>query len=72
MPPVVKTLLLLNIVAFIIDMLFPMISGGMPLSSILGLYYMFHPNFHLFQPVTYMFMHGGLMHLFFKDRKSVV
>lgn len=65
MPPVVKTLLLLNIVAFIIDMLFPMISGGMPLSSILGLYYMFHPNFHLFQPVTYMFMHGGLMHLFF-------
>lgn len=65
MPPVVKTLLLLNIVAFIIDMLFPMISGGMPLSSILGLYYMFHPNFHLFQLVTYMFMHGGLMHLFF-------
>lgn len=65
MPPVVKTLLLLNIVAFIIDMLFPMISGGISLNGILGLHYILHPDFHFYQFVTYMFMHGGLSHLFF-------
>ncbi|MCM1312369.1 MAG: rhomboid family intramembrane serine protease [Bacteroides sp.] len=65
MPPVVKTLLLLNVVVFIIDMLFPMISGGISLSGIFGLRYFLYPGFHFYQPLTYMFMHGGLMHLFF-------
>jgi len=60
MPPVVKTLLLLNIAAFILDQLFP-------LSALLGLYYVGDPlgRFHLFQLLTYMFMHAGLSHIFF-------
>ncbi|MBQ8736267.1 MAG: rhomboid family intramembrane serine protease [Bacteroidaceae bacterium] len=58
MPPIVKTLLLINVVAYIIDLV-------MPMSHIFGLYYVMHPEFHAYQFVTYMFMHGGLSHLFF-------
>ncbi len=65
MPPVVKTLLLLNTAAFIIDMLCPSLPGGLSLNNIFGLYYVFHPAFHFHQLFTYMFMHGGLSHLFF-------
>lgn len=54
----VNVLLIINIVAFLIDQIFP-------LSHYMGLYYFGSPFFHIFQPVTYMFMHGGFMHLFF-------
>jgi membrane associated rhomboid family serine protease len=57
-PPVVKTLLLLNLAAFVVEQFFP-------LSNYCGLYYVLSPNFHVFQFVTYMFMHGGFSHIFF-------
>ena len=57
-PPVVKTLLLLNLAAFIIDQF-------LPISNVLGLYYVGTPYFHFYQFVTYMFMHGGFSHIFF-------
>jgi len=60
MPPVVKSLLLVNIAAYIIDELL-----GNQLSVQLGLFYFEHPLFHIWQPLTYMFMHGGIMHLLF-------
>lgn len=59
-PPVVKTLLLINLVAFIADSLL----GGF-LSHICGLYYIFSPNFQPYQIISYMFMHGGFSHIFF-------
>jgi membrane associated rhomboid family serine protease len=59
-PPIIKGLLLINIAAYIIDELF-----GNQLSLIFGLYYFAHPNFGIWQLFTYMFMHGGFMHLFF-------
>ncbi len=62
-PPVVKTLLLLNIAMFLLDM--GLQAGGIQLNNLLGLWYVGSPYFHLFQLVTYMFMHGNLTHIFF-------
>ena len=64
MPPVIKTLLLLNVAAYIIDSLMAS-TMGIQLASIFGLYYVGHPSFHLYQLLTYMFMHEGFTHLFF-------
>lgn len=55
---VVNILLIINAIAFLIDML-------LNLSGIFGLYYFESPAFHLYQPITYMFMHGGFTHIFF-------
>jgi len=60
MPPVVKGLLILNIAAFILTELI-----GAQYSSTLALYYYRTPLFHIWQPLTYMFMHGGFTHLLF-------
>ncbi len=38
---------------------------GIYLTGVLGLHYVQSPYFHLWQPLTYMFMHGGWAHLFF-------
>lgn len=57
-PVVVRTLLLLNIAAFIIDQF-------LHISNVFGLYYVGTPYFHFYQFVTYMFMHGGFSHIFF-------
>jgi len=59
-PPVVKGLLILNIAAYIVAELM-----GVQYSGMLSLYYYKMPFFHIWQPVTYMFMHGGIMHLLF-------
>ncbi|MBQ9640929.1 MAG: rhomboid family intramembrane serine protease [Bacteroidaceae bacterium] len=64
MPPVIKTLLLLNIAAYLIDSLFSH-TMGLQLAEIFGLYYVGHPSFRLYQLLTYMFMHEGFTHLFF-------
>lgn len=63
MPPVVKSLLMLNLAMFLIDMVCG--AMGMNLSALFGLYYVLHPNFMPFQFLTYMFMHAGITHLFF-------
>ena len=64
MPPVIKTLLLLNVAAYIIDELLAS-TMGIEIARIFGLYYVEHPDFHFYQLLTYMFMHEGFMHLFF-------
>ncbi len=58
MTKAVGWLLILNILAYFVESI-------SPISSMFGLYYIGAPNFHIFQFVTYMFMHGGFMHLFF-------
>ncbi len=58
MTKAVKWLLTANIIAFLIEMV-------MGINSVFGLYYIGAPGFHVYQFVTYMFMHGGFMHLFF-------
>lgn len=58
MPKAVKWLLIVNVAAYLVNLVFD-------LNSIFGLYYVLNPNFKVWQPLTYMFMHGGTMHLFF-------
>ncbi|MDX2432532.1 MAG: rhomboid family intramembrane serine protease [Bacteroides sp.] len=63
-PPVTKNLLIINVVMFVITMVF----GRMfdfSLSRFLGLFYFQSPFFGPWQIVTHMFMHGSLMHIFF-------
>jgi len=60
MPPITQALLLINVAAFIIDQLM----GGI-LSRWLALWPLPSGSFLPFQVVTYAFLHGSVMHLFF-------
>lgn len=62
-PAVVKNLLLLNVIMFLATWLLQ--STGLDLNSKLGLYFFKSDNFHWYQFITHMFMHGGLTHIFF-------
>jgi membrane associated rhomboid family serine protease len=63
-PPVVKNLLIANVVFFI---------GGfviqnalqIDIAKYLGLHYFLSKDFKIYQLVTYLFLHGGFMHIFF-------
>ncbi|MBR3091956.1 MAG: rhomboid family intramembrane serine protease [Bacteroidaceae bacterium] len=65
MPPVVKGLLLANVIMFVIDSAIPLLGWDVDLSSVLGLYYFQQPLFRPWQPFTYMFMHASFSHIFF-------
>jgi len=62
-PPVVKNLIIINVLMLFITYVMGM--RGIDLTNILGLHYIESPEFKPYQLVTHMFMHGGLMHLFF-------
>lgn len=60
-PTVTKNLLILNVLAFVAYII---LSGmGIDLNNLLGLHFFLSNDFHLWQLVTYMFMHGGYMHI---------
>lgn len=63
LPPVVKNLLILNILFFLGTYIAE--NSGFNLTRIFGLHYYQSPYFRPWQYVTYMFMHGGMMHIFF-------
>jgi len=58
--PTVKQLLIINILFFIGSQIV-----GQPAYDILALYYYESPKFEYWQLLTHMFMHGGIMHIFF-------
>ena len=58
--PVVKQLLIINIIFFLGTMLV-----GDAAYKILSLYYFENPVFQPWQPLSHMFMHGNLMHILF-------
>ncbi len=60
MPPVVKNLLLVNILMYVITM----ITGNFMYENF-ALFYFKSPFFKPYQLVTHMFMHGGFTHIFF-------
>ncbi len=78
-PPVIKNLLIINVVVFLIQTLGGqvMVGNGMTFSDILTRYFALIPiggidvgpfthwSFYPWQLITYQFMHGGLMHIFF-------
>ncbi|QNL51278.1 rhomboid family intramembrane serine protease [Olivibacter sp. SDN3] len=59
LPPIVKNLLIMNIVCFIGSLIFE------KATLLFGVYYPDSPAFHWWQVFTYMFMHGNFMHIFF-------
>ena len=63
-PPVVMNLLVANVVVFLAWQLIPEKMLSLPLYSI-DLRYPEDTLFKWWQPLTYMFMHGGFSHLFF-------
>lgn len=56
-PPVVKNLLIINVIFYLATMLFNG-GGSYPLVEYLGVFYFDSPNFKIWQVVTYMFMHS--------------
>ncbi|RFC54761.1 rhomboid family intramembrane serine protease [Brumimicrobium aurantiacum] len=70
MPPVVKNLLLLNVIMFIVTQLGEM--QGIPMTYLLGGYVFNSPYFEPYQMVTHFFMHGGIFHIFFNMFALVV
>jgi len=63
MPAVTKNLLIINVLMFAGKYVAELY--GVNLEALLGLHFFLSDGFHLFQFVTYMFMHAGLEHLFF-------
>ncbi len=64
LPTVVKNLLIINGLLFLATITFN-VSLGIDLTDILGLHYFGSELFEPYQLVSYMFMHGGIAHLFF-------
>ncbi len=63
LPPVVKNLLIINTLFFLATLAFSRM--GIDMVKWLGLFYPASKEFGVWQLVTYMFMHGGFMHIFF-------
>ncbi|MGO1521155.1 MAG: rhomboid family intramembrane serine protease, partial [Sphingobacterium sp.] len=59
LPPVVKNLLIINVICFIGSIIVD------HSTRLFGVYYPDSPFFKVWQVITYMFMHGGFSHIFF-------
>lgn len=68
-PPVVKTLLISNVAVYLLMGFFGMFRfQGIPIGSMINTYLPLYPlgdGFEIWQLGTYMFMHGGMLHLLF-------
>lgn len=62
-PPTTKNLLIINILFYMGTLAVQ--KYGIDLHRILGLHFFMAPNFHVYQLVTYMFLHDGFQHIFF-------
>ena len=63
LPPAVLGLLIVNIVAFVVGLISPHMSDQMVVMG--ALWYPANEHFGLWQVVSYMFLHGGMGHIFF-------
>uniref|UniRef100_UPI004048BF07 rhomboid family intramembrane serine protease n=1 Tax=Flavobacterium sp. TaxID=239 RepID=UPI004048BF07 len=59
MTDMVKHLLIINIIFFVVSIVLP------NSNDLLALHYFESDKFQLWQPITHMFMHGDIMHIFF-------
>lgn len=62
-PPAVKNLIIANGLLFLATYLIPQVNSF--LGAYGQLFWVGSPNFHLYQFVSYMFLHGSFTHLFF-------
>jgi membrane associated rhomboid family serine protease len=63
MPPIVKNLLIINVLMLLSANILS--NYGIDLDELFGLHHWSSDKFKVHQFVTYMFMHGGMTHLFF-------
>jgi membrane associated rhomboid family serine protease len=63
--PVVKQLLIINILFFIGTLVLGDFNPTNPAFRFLALYFFENSNFYFWQPITHMFMHGSFMHIAF-------
>lgn len=63
LPPAVKHLLIINVLVFGAD--YVLQRQGIYLGNILALFSLQSGNFQVWQPLSYMFMHANLTHIFF-------
>lgn len=63
LPPVVKNILIINVIVFLADLIFK--SLGYTFTGWLALFTFDTGYFRPYQLVTHMFMHGGFAHIFF-------
>ncbi len=76
-PPVIKNLLIINVVVFFLQQIFNNVSfGGVPGWYIINRYFALNPiigfdrfgepyNFQIWQLITYQFLHGSFGHIFY-------
>lgn len=64
LPPVTKNLLIINIIVWAFTAIAP-VSTVEKLFDLGGLHYVTSQGFGVWQIFTYMFIHGGFVHLFF-------
>lgn len=62
-PSITKNLLIINVLAFFATWVFE--KQGLDLTATFGLHFFMATDFSFYQLVTYLFMHGSFMHLFF-------
>ena len=62
-PPMTKNLLIINVLAYLATQVLQM--RGIDLTGLLGLHFFLASDFHVYQFLTYMFMHGGFTHILF-------
>lgn len=63
LPPVTRYLLVANLIIFLLTAFLQ--RYGLDLNAWGGLHYLSAPTFHWWQPITYMFLHANLSHIFF-------
>lgn len=65
MTPIVRNLLIINVIMFVITAVMPLAIGGVELYRLLAFHYYESDYFRPHQLITYMFLHGGFGHIFF-------
>lgn len=63
MPPVTKNLIIINLLMYLAKVV--AVRYGIDFDDLLGLHFFMASDFKLYQLFTYMFVHGGLEHIFF-------
>ena len=66
LPPAVKHLVIINVIMFLAALVLEKMGGqmGIYITNMLALWPVDTPYFRIWQPITYMFMHGGFDHIF--------
>lgn len=62
-PPITRNLIIINIIVYLIQSVMHL--QGIELTDWLGLHFIMADQFHFYQLISYMFLHGSITHLFF-------